>query len=143
MGNNSKSHSKDDGRSSLDKVKKQLFYLVVGFILIIIAAIIGVSYLILDKTDSVLKNKVISLTSSLNVQMKLNLDSYLERMETIGTLAFGAEEAYTYDATDPDNDEYEAINTEKSISDKLNSLCIMDNFVDYVILNEFAMNHSS
>ena len=80
------------------------------------------------------------MTSSLNVQMKLNMDSYLSRMETIGTLAFAIEEAYTYDATDSTNDEYEALTTEKIISDKLYSLCIMDNFVDYGIV--YRNNHT-
>ncbi|MBR1593061.1 MAG: GGDEF domain-containing protein [Ruminococcus sp.] len=105
-----------------------------GFAVIVAVSIIAVSILSVKKTDSVLKNKVISLTSSLNVQMKLNLDSYLQRMEKTGTLAFGEPETYKYDATDPDNDEYEALNTEKIISDKLYSLCIMENFVDYGIV---------
>ncbi|MBR1555879.1 MAG: GGDEF domain-containing protein, partial [Oscillospiraceae bacterium] len=45
-----------------------------------------------------------------------------------------------YDATAPDNDEYEALNTEKIISDKLYSLCIMENFVDYGIV--YRNNHT-
>lgn len=80
------------------------------------------------------------MASSLNVQMRLNMDSYLSRMETIATLAFASEEAYTYDATDENNDEYEALNTEKIISDKLYSLCIMENFVDYGIV--YRNNHT-
>ena len=67
------------------------------------------------------------------------MDSYLSRMETIGTLAFAEELTYTYDATDPNNDEYEALNIEKTISDKLYSLCIMENFVDYGIV--YRNNH--
>ena len=74
------------------------------------------------------------MASSLTVQMKLNINSYISRMETIATLAFASEEAYTYDATATDNDEYESLNTEKIISDKLYSLCIMENFVDYGIV---------
>ncbi len=108
--------------------------MIVGYALIVIIAITVVSFLAIRKTDTVLKNKVISMASSLNVQMKLNMNSYISRMETIGTLAFGVEEAYTFDATDPDNDEFEAINAEKVISDKLYSLCIMENFVDYAIV---------
>lgn len=113
--------------------------MIIGYTLIIVSAIFFVSRLSLHKTEKVLKNKVASMTSSLNVQMKLNLNSYLLRMETIGTLAFAAEESYTYDATSPDNDEYEAIATEKIISDKLYSLCIMENFVDYGIV--YSNNH--
>ena len=121
-------------RASLRNISKAQMLMIFGFGFIVVAAVILVSSLAIRKTDEVLKNKVISLTSSLNVQMKLNMDSYLSRMETIATLAFGESEAYTYDATDPNNDEYEAINTEKKISERLFSLCIMENFVDYGIV---------
>ena len=114
--------------------------MIIGYALIIVISITIVSVLAVYKTDHVLKNKVSNMATSLNVQMKLNLNSYLSRMETIATLAFGEQEAYTYDATDPKNDEFEAIATEKTISDKLYSLCIMENFVDYGIV--YRNNHA-
>ncbi|MBQ6633364.1 MAG: GGDEF domain-containing protein [Ruminococcus sp.] len=119
---------------SLHGIKKIQALMIIGYAIIVIVAVALVSVLAIRKTDEVLKKKVISLTSSLNVQMKLNMESYLSRMETIATLAFGEESSYTYDATDPLNDEYEAINTEKVITDRLFSLCIMENFVDYGIV---------
>ncbi len=124
---------------SLKRINQLKYSLILGFAAIVIGAIALVSFLALRTTDKALKNKVRTLVSSLNVQMKLNMDSYLNRMETIGTLAFAAEETYKYDATDPDNDEYEALVTEKTISDKLFSLCIMENFVDYGIV--YRNNH--
>ncbi|MDE5883668.1 MAG: sensor domain-containing diguanylate cyclase [Oscillospiraceae bacterium] len=127
-------------KNTLQKVRRLKISLIIGYAMIVLTAVLSVSILAVRKTDTVLKAKVISLTSSLNVQMKLNMNSYLSRMETIGTLAFTIEEAYTYDATDPDNDEYDAINTEKIISDKLYSLCIMENFVDYGIV--YRNNHT-
>ena len=126
-------------KHSLKKIRQLQYSMVIGYAVIVAAAILIVSVLAVHKTDKVLKNKVSSMTSSLNQQMKLNLDGYLSRMETIGTLAFAVDEAYTYDATDPDNDEYESITTEKIISDKLYSLCIMENFVDYGIV--YRNNH--
>ena len=125
---------KQKRRHSLNSIVKIQLLIMISFSVIVIAAVAIVSNLAITKTDETLKNKVISLTSSLNVQMKLNMDGYLSRMETIAALAFGEESSYTYDATDPDNDEYEAINTEKIITDKLYSLCIMENFVDYGIV---------
>lgn len=127
-------------KNTLQNIRRLKFSLIIGYAVIVLTAVLSVSILAVRKTDTVLKAKVISLTSSLNVQMKLNMDSYLSRLETIGTLAFTIEEAYTYDATNPDNDEYEAINTEKIISDKLYSLCIMENFVDYGIV--YRNNHT-
>lgn len=125
---------------SIRNINRLKMSMIIGYTFIVIIAIIFVSVIAVKKTDSVLKDKVSSMASSLNVQMKLNMDSYLSRMETIGTLAFAAEEAYTYDATDENNDEYEALNTEKIISDKLYSLCIMENFVDYGIV--YSNNHT-
>lgn len=125
---------KDKGGKSLRNIRTIQSAMIAGYALIVIIAITVVTQFAVRKTDEVLKNKVISLTSSLGVQMKLNMQSYLSRMETIATLAFGEEEAYTYDAADENNDEYEAINKEKVITDKLFSLCIMENFVDYGIV---------
>ena len=125
---------REQSRPSLKNIRGLQLAMIIGYAVIIILVIFIVTNLAVKKTDKVLKNKVISITSSLNVQMKLNMDSYISRMETIGTLAFGSEDAYTYDATDPNNDEYEALNTEKAITEKLYSLCIMDNFCDYGIV---------
>ncbi len=113
-----------------------LFSVVV--IIFMLSAIISV--LTIKRTDSALKTKVTSMTSALNVQMQMNLDSYLQRIETIGTLVFAEEEVYKYSAVDSDNDEYEAIKTEQLIADKLYDLCIMENFVDFSIV--YSNNHS-
>lgn len=124
----------DEKKQAAGNIDRLKIYMIIGYAAIVIAAITIVSVLAVRKTDTVLRDKVSSLNSSLNMQMKLNMDSYLSRMETIGTLAFAEEKAYTFDATDPTNDEYEATATKKIISDKLFSLCIMENFVDYAIV---------
>ena len=125
---------REQSRPSLKNIRRLQLSMIIGYAVIIIAVVFIVTNLAVKKTDTALKNEVISMSSSLNVQMKLNMDSYISRMETIGTLAFGSADAYTYDATDPNNDEYGAINTEKAITEKLFSLCIMDNFCDYGIV---------
>ena len=116
---------------NLDRLKISL---IIGYAVIVVLAVLMVSLLAVRKTDTVLKNQVSAIVSSLNGQMKLNVNSYLSRMETTGALAFAIEEAYTYDASDTENDEYTALTTEKAISDKLYNLCIMENFVDYGII---------
>jgi diguanylate cyclase (GGDEF)-like protein len=108
--------------------------MMLGYALIIGVAMCIVSSLIIKKTDAVLKNKVTSLTASLNVQMKLNLESYLSRMEATAALAFSINETVSYDASVPHIDEYSALSTEGFISDTLFSLCSMENFVDYGIV---------
>ena len=126
-------------QSDVKNVNMLKYFLIIGYAAIVILAVAAVATVSLRMSDSAIKNKVSSLVSSLNVQMGLNMDSYLDRMETIATLAFASEETYKYDATDPDNDEYEAVITEKVISDKLFDLCVMDNFVDYGIV--YRNNH--
>ena len=128
-----------DNQSSSKNINKLKYSLIFGYAAIVIVAVITVATLAYRTTDRALKSKVSNLVSSLNVQMELNLDGYLNRMETIATLAFAIEETYQYDATDPKNDKYEAVVMEKTISDKLFGLCIMDNFVDYGIV--YRNNH--
>ena len=112
----------DNSIASPQKVNRQLFSMVIGYAVIIVIVILTVTNLAIKKTDNVLQDKVVSMSSSLDVQMKLNMNSYLARMESLGTIAFSEEKTYTYDATDPNNDEYEALNTEKAITEKLYSL---------------------
>lgn len=107
-----------------------------GYTALILAIIIFISALVLNKTDDVLKSKVSSMTGALNVQMKMNINSYLSKLETTGTLIFATDEVYTYCASDETADSYEAINTEDTISDALYELCIMENFVDFGIVYE-------
>lgn len=114
--------------------------LIFGYGLIILIAVAILSRLAIVKTDTVLKNKVSSMASSLNVQMKLNLNSYLDRIETVSTLIFASEEAYTYDATNTALDEYDVLETENEITNKLYDLCTMDNFVDFGIV--YSNNHT-
>lgn len=121
-----------------ERIKRFKLNIIIGFVLIIISVTFIISLLTINKTDDVLKEKVSSMTAELNVQMKINIDSYLSKMETTGTLVFASEEVYKYNAVTAE-DEYEALSTEKIISDKLFDLCIMENFVDFGIV--YSNNH--
>ena len=120
-------------------MKKFKYSMILYYAVIIIGITAFISLATINKTDDVLKSKVSELTADLNVQMQMNLDSYLTRVETMATLVFADKENYVYDATDENNDEYEALNTESAISDRLNSLCLMENFVDFSII--YGNNH--
>lgn len=114
--------------------------MVFGFTAVIICIIIIISALVLQKTDEILKSKVSEMTSSLTVQMKMNMNSYLEKLETTGTLVFATEDVYKYNASDTGIDAYDAIQTEDIISDELFSLGLMENFVDFGIV--YDNNHT-
>ncbi|MGN0699509.1 MAG: hypothetical protein ACI4J8_00765 [Oscillospiraceae bacterium] len=79
----------------------------------------------ISNNDAVLKSKVSDLTYSLNIQMKLNINTYLSKLESISTLVFGEDEIVNYYSSETNADKYEALSTEKIISDKLYDLCIM------------------
>ena len=126
--------------NSLERIKKMNLLMIIGYSVIVLAAVLGITLFAVNRYNKVIKDKVSSMTASLNSQLILNLDSYLKRMETVGTLAFSVDNAYSYDAADPSNDQYEAINIEKQISDDLMSLCLMENFVDYGLV--YRNNHT-
>lgn len=113
--------------------------MILGYAAIILLITVLITVLAINKTEKTLKSKVSSMTTSLNVQMQMNINSYLKRMETTGTLVFAAEEVYLYDPTLSDDSSYEDLNTEKLISDKLYDLCIIENFVDFGIV--YRNNH--
>jgi len=122
------------------RLRRMRIMMIIGYGIIVALTVIGITAFATWQNEQILKKKMSNMTSSLNTQMELNLNSYLSRMEKVGTLAFAMDEAYTYDATDDSNDEYEAINIEKAINDELKSLCLMENFVDYGIV--YRNNHT-
>ncbi|MBQ8826071.1 MAG: GGDEF domain-containing protein [Oscillospiraceae bacterium] len=123
-----------------DKIKKTKLTMIIGYAFIIVISTILISVLTLGKTSAIMEAKVKDMTSALNVQLKININSYLSKLETTGTLIFAAPEVYEYDAVNPSVDEYEALNIEDTIGDKLMELCIMENYVDFGIV--YSNNHS-
>ncbi|MGN0664950.1 MAG: diguanylate cyclase domain-containing protein [Huintestinicola sp.] len=125
-----KKHTNDNS----EQLKRIKSLMILGYAVIVILTSVLISAVTIKNTDDVLKNKVSELTYSLNVQMKLNINTYLTKLENYTTLAFGLEEVTSYNAAGDNKDEYEALNTEKLISDKLYDLCIMENYVDFFIV---------
>lgn len=123
-----------------DKIRKTRFTMIIGYAFIIVVAAILISTLSLQKTSDIMEEKVKDMTSALNMQLKINIDNYLSKLETTGTLIFATEEVYEYDAVNPDVDQYEALNIENTVSDKLMELCVMENYVDFGIV--YSNNHS-
>ena len=128
------------GSKEHDEVRKFKYSMIAYYAFIIIGITIFISLGTINKTDDVLKTKVGELTNHLNVQMQMNMDSYLSRVETMATLIFTEKETYTYDATDESIDAYDALNMENAISERLYSICLMENFVDFSII--YRNNHT-
>ncbi len=94
-----------------DKINQIKLIMIFGYALIVIIAAIFMAFFTIRKNDMVLKSKVSDLTYALNVQMKLNINTYLSKLESISTLVFGTDEIVNYYSSDENSDQYEALNT--------------------------------
>ncbi|MBQ8569299.1 MAG: GGDEF domain-containing protein [Oscillospiraceae bacterium] len=131
--------AKENQNSNSERIHQIKMTLIIGYALIIVAAIMIVSVFSVSKTTEIMEEKVSSMTAAINVQLKLNIENYLSKLETTGTLIFATPEVYEYDAVNPSEDGYESLNTEDIIGDKLMELCIMENYVDFGIV--YSNNH--
>ena len=122
------------------RVKQIKFTMIIGFSVIIVALTVFISALTMYKTDTVLKAKVGDLTTELTVLLKMNMDRYLDTVETTAALVFAYEDIYKYDATDSGLDDYDALSKEADITKKLFDICVMQNFVDFGIV--YSNNHT-
>ncbi len=131
-----RSSSKASGRNAggEQRFKKLKRTMILGYSLIILAAVTAVSFVCIFLTQQIYRKHVGELVAELSMQMSMNLDSYVENMENFNTLVFADKINYTYDATENDLEEYDVLETEKNIKNALYRLCIMDNYVDYFIV---------
>ncbi|MBR4182330.1 MAG: GGDEF domain-containing protein [Lachnospiraceae bacterium] len=97
-----------------------------------LTAILAVSFT--QRSESALRNQALSLISATGKQLQVNIDLYLREMEETSALMFSDEMYYTYDATDKSVDEYDAIQTENMIYNRIIDLAIMKNFADFCIV---------
>lgn len=131
---------KTESFTNIDHIRYTKISMIIGYSIVIFIAIIFISVPMLNRISEIMEKKVMNMTSALNVQLKLNINGYLSKLETTGTLIFATPDIYEYDAINPEKDEYESLNIEKNINNKLMELCIMENYVDFGIV--YANNHS-
>lgn len=117
-----------------------VYRLTIGYISILIVCIMVISFVIIQKTNDTLIDKVQSFLTALNVQMQINIDNYLEKLEVNGTLIFSDEDIYTYTPLDDTISDYDKVTLENDISSKLFEFSITENFCDYGIV--YSNNHT-
>ena len=74
------------------------------------------------------------LVSANSKQLELNIDSYIREVQQKAALLFSSEEYYGYDPLDTTLDDYEKLQREKAINEKIVDLGIMENFSDFGII---------
>ncbi len=108
--------------------------LLVVFVTIILVVTAILSFVILGLSGRVLKRMSSDLIAANSRQLELNINSYLERAETISTLLFSDESYYLYDATDESLSEYDKIKCEEKIRDRIVDIGLMENYSDFGII---------
>jgi diguanylate cyclase (GGDEF)-like protein len=80
------------------------------------------------------------LVGSNSYQQVINVDAYLENIKETGSLFFSDEIYYKYDATDDENGEFEKIQAENAIVDRIQDLGVLQNYADFGVV--YANNHT-
>lgn len=101
-----------------------------------LVACIGIilSFVFLYKSSSTIRENATELMSANASQIQLNINSYMEKLESTASLLFSSEDYYKYDETSDKYDEYTKIQYESAIVDKIVDLGIMENFSDFGIV---------
>ena len=69
-----------NSESSAAKINHYKSIIILTYSIILSLSIGAVSFLTLNRTDTILKQKVLEMSAQLNMQMQINLNSYLERI---------------------------------------------------------------
>jgi diguanylate cyclase (GGDEF)-like protein len=123
-----------------DRFKKVQTKIIVIFSLILFSVTLFLVTVILETSSSTLSKRVSSLTATNCMQLQLNINSYLEKVETTAALLFADEDYYQYDASSTTLDEYAQLKQEENITDRLVDLGLMENFTDFGIV--YANDHT-
>lgn len=108
--------------------------LVASYVVIALAGILAIALISYAKTSSTMQRKVGSLTTAINDQIRLSVNSHLDNIEDISSLIFADPLLYEYDDTDASIDDYEKIQTRSTIESSLITNSLMNNFGDFCIV---------
>lgn len=106
--------------------------IICGFLLIF--AIYMVTNEIINISSNILSNKVSSLVAANCHQIELNINNYLNNVESITTLLFADEKYYKYDPVKKEYEQYIKIKRENEIADRIVDLGLMQNFTDFAVI---------
>lgn len=114
----------------------QVLAVFIAVILLVTAILV---FVVLELSGRAMKSNASNLIAANSRQIQLNINSYLERTETISTLLFSDESYYLYDATDPNLSDYDKIKQEEAINNRIVDIGLMENYSDFGIV--FSDDH--
>ena len=123
------------GNTKTEKqIRKFTFGMVVFFLMLVIGMAGILSYVITRKSSQDIQNKVVNLLDTSNRQQIYNVDLYLKKVEETAALFFSDDKYCTYDATSSRLTDFEKIQNETAIQNRIQDLSILDNFSDFGIV---------
>lgn len=133
------SNDKKDGQEISSKergdyIQRLQMSLVVTVCAIILLIALFMSSVILNRSEAAMKKRCSELIAANSHQLQMNINSYLDKVESTAGLLFADESYYTYDATNPTISEYDKIKTQEEISDRIVDIGLMQNFSDFGIV---------
>jgi diguanylate cyclase (GGDEF)-like protein len=131
-------------KASVNKTEQRVHRLrlqtIFAFVGTLFAVTMILSFVVVQNSIVTMRSKVSSLVSSNNYQQVMNVDSYLEQIKDTSLLFFSDESYYGYDATSDEYDEFEQIQAENKILDRIQDLGVLQNYSDFGIL--YSNNHT-
>lgn len=120
----------------LRKLQMKLF---LAFIGIIIGTNLLLSMVILQRSSNVVQDKISTWIGVDNRQQLLNINSYIDEVEETTALFFSEDSYCEYDATDEGIEEFDKIQQEAAITNRIQDLGVLNNFCDFGIV--YANDH--
>jgi diguanylate cyclase (GGDEF)-like protein len=139
-GNERMTTGKGTKRTTEERFRHLQLQLLIEFGIIIFCVAAVLSIIIVGDSSRVIRSKVSTLIAANSRQLELNIDSYLDKVETTATLLFSDEAYYLYDASDDSIDDYSKVKSEQIIEDRIVDLGLMENFADFGIV--YANDHT-
>lgn len=115
----------------------ETFAVFTGLIILFAAMILGSA---VSRSGEALEQNTSSLITATSRQIQLNINAYLEKIESTSALLFSDEKYYEYDASDPSMSDYDKLQREDEISQRIVDIGLMDSFADFGII--YSNDHS-
>ena len=111
----------------------QIIYSIVIVLGVILLSVI-ISSILLRSLRNTTESKISYFVAADAHQMELNVDNYLNSVQQVTTLMFADKDYYLYDATDESLSEYQKIQMEEKILNRIVELGMINNFCDFGIV---------
>lgn len=115
-------------------IQKIQFIFGIVYVAITVIFAVVVSSMFINSSRETMEKNASDLIAADAHQIELNVDSYLDTVETVCSLLFSDEDYYGYYDTNPDLSDYERIVAKDAIAARIIDLGMMENFCDFGVV---------